>query len=93
MPFTFFHTGGDEVPQGSWSDSPMVNEYLGSMDKKIHPMDLQVNFFRRAVNMLEDYNVKVGGWEEVVLQRMENRDVGGAEINTEFVNKKVIPYY
>jgi len=93
VPFTFFHTGGDEVPQGSWSDSPMVNEYLGSMDKKIHPMDLQVNFFRRAVNMLEDYNVKVGGWEEVVLQRMENRDVGGTEINTEFVNKKVIPYF
>ena len=93
VPFTFFHTGGDEVPQGSWSDSPMVNEFLDSMEEKIHPMDLQVSFFRSAVNMLEDYDVKIGGWEEVVLQKMENRNDGGTEINTEFVNKQVIPYF
>ncbi|MAR35639.1 MAG: beta-N-acetylhexosaminidase [Candidatus Marinimicrobia bacterium] len=93
VPFTFFHTGGDEVPQGSWSDSPMINDLLESMDKKIHPMDLQINFFRRAVKMLEDYNVKIGGWEEVVLKRMENRDGGGTEINPEFINNKVIPYF
>jgi len=93
VPFTFFHTGGDEVPQGSWSDSPMIDDFLQSMDTKIHPMDLQINFFRKAVNMLKDYNVKIGGWEEVVLKRMENRDKGGTEINSEFVNKGVIPYF
>ena len=93
VPFTFFHTGGDEVPQGSWSNSPMVNDLLDTISTKIHPMDLQVNFFRKAVNMLEKYNVKIGGWEEVVLKRMENRGGGGTEINPEFLNKKVIPYF
>ena len=93
VPFTFFHTGGDEVPQGSWSDSPMINDQLDKMSEKIHPMDLQVNFFRKAVNMLEKYNVTIGGWEEVVLKRMENRAQGGTEINSEFVNKRVVPYF
>ena len=93
IPFTFFHTGGDEVPQGSWSDSPMINDQLDKMSEKIHPMDLQVNFFRKAVNMLEKYNVTIGGWEEVVLKRMENRAQGGTEINSEFVNKRVVPYF
>tara|TARA_B100001250_G_scaffold153439_2_gene131782 strand:+ start:814 stop:3411 length:2598 start_codon:yes stop_codon:yes gene_type:complete len=93
VPFTFFHTGGDEVPQGSWSNSPMINTILDTMSTKIHSMDFQVYFFRRAVNLLKKYNVKIGGWEEVVLKRMENRDEGGTEINTEFVDKKVVPYF
>jgi len=90
VPFTFFHTGGDEVPNGSWSNSPLINELLETMPEVKNPMNLQAHFFRRATDILEKYDVKIGGWEEVVMLR----DTQGRPVpNPEFVDKKVVPYF
>jgi len=90
VPFTFFHTGGDEVPNGSWSNSPLINELLETMPEVKNPMNLQAHFFRRATDILEKYDVKIGGWEEVVMLR----DTQGRPVpNPEFVGKRVVPYF
>ncbi|MFL3045388.1 MAG: family 20 glycosylhydrolase [Candidatus Neomarinimicrobiota bacterium] len=90
VPFIFFHTGGDEVPHGSWSNSPLINELLETMPKVKNPMNLQAHFFRRATDILEKYDIKIGGWEEVVLLR----DAQGIPVpNPEFVGKNVVPYF
>jgi len=90
VPFTFFHTGGDEVPNGSWSNSPLINELLETMPEVKNPMNLQAHFFRRATDILEKYDVKIGGWEEVAMLR----DAKGRPVtNPEFVDKNVVPYF
>ena len=90
VPFTFFHTGGDEVPNGSWSNSPLINKLLETMPEVKNPMNLQAHFFRRAIDILEKYDVKIGGWEEVAMLR----DTQGRPVpNPEFVDKKVVPYF
>ena len=90
VPFTFFHTGGDEVPNGSWSNSPLINELLETMPEVKNPMNLQAHFFRRATDILEKYDVKIGGWEEVAMLR----DAKGRSVtNPEFVDKNVVPYF
>ena len=93
IPFTFFHTGGDEVPNGSWSNSPRIDDFVKTMPKIIHPMNLQIHFFRKAIKILEKYNVKIGGWEEVVMKRNEDWEKGGPDPNPEFVSNNVIPYF
>ena len=90
VPFTFFHTGGDEVPHGSWSNSPLINELLETMPGVKNPMNLQAYFFRRVTDILEKYNVKIGGWEEVVMLRNTK---GITVPNPEFVGKNVVPYF
>ena len=90
VPFTFFHTGGDEVPNGSWSNSPLINELLETMPEVKDKMNLQAHFFRQAVNILEKYDVNIGGWEEVVLLR----DTQGQSVpNPKFVDRKIVPYF
>ena len=90
VPFTFFHTGGDEVPHGSWSNSLLINKLLETMPEVKNPINLQAHFFRRATDILENYDVKIGGWEEVVMLR----DTQGRHVpNPEFVDKNVVPYF
>ena len=90
VPFTFFHTGGDEVPHGSWSNSPLINKLLETMPEVKNPINLQAHFFRRAIDILENYDIKIGGWEEVVMLR----DTQGRHVpNPEFVDKNVVPYF
>ena len=85
----YFHTGGDEVPEGAWTGSPMCAELLETMPDVTDPKNLQAYFFRRAVEMLQRKNLKIGGWEEVALLKDEN----GAYIpNDAFVDKDVYPY-
>ncbi len=84
----FFHTGGDEVPEGSWTESPMCAELLKTMPEISDPKNLQAVFFRRVVEMLNSKNLKIGGWEEVALLK----DSEGYFPNPEFAGKQVYPY-
>ena len=87
--FTILHTGGDEVASGAWTQSPECLKLL-----KLHPeitnaRNLQALFFNRILGMFAKYNLKIGGWEEVAL----NKDsAGNVTVNPEFAGKNVIPY-
>lgn len=85
----FFHTGGDEVPEGSWTASPLSAELLKTLPDITDPKNLQAYFFRHIVEMLRNKNLKIGGWEEVALLKDEQ---GGYIANPEFAGKEVYPY-
>ena len=89
MTLTRFHTGGDEVPQGAWAKSPLCLKLLEEHPEIKGPRNLQGYFFNRALKMLAPYNLFVGGWEEIALNK---DDAGTITINPAFAGKNVIPY-
>lgn len=85
----YFQTGGDEVPEGVWTKSPMCAELLKKLPDINDPKNLQAYFFNRVVKMLRNKNLKIGGWEEVALLKNE---AGDYEPNKAFANEQVYPY-
>lgn len=89
VPLAFFHTGGDEVPQGAWTGSPMCKKLMESLPEFKDPHNLQSYFLRRVVEILTKKNLKIGGWEEVALLK---NDEGKMIPNPEFAGKNVFPW-
>ncbi len=83
------HAGGDEVPEGSWSKSPLAAEVMKTNPEYKDPKNLQAYFFKRLLKTLKDDNYVIHGWEEVAL--LKNSE-GNYEPNPEFAGKNVIPY-
>lgn len=88
-PLEIFHTGGDEVPEGSWTESPMIDALLETMPEITDPKNLQAYFFERAIEILYDRGLKAAGWEEVALLKDET---GAYVPNPQFADGTVIPY-
>lgn len=88
VPFTFFHTGGDEVPNGAWAGSPENMALLESLPDIDDPRNLQVHYFNQAVKMLNERNLMIGGWEEVALEK----GTDGFVINDAYADQNVVPY-
>jgi hexosaminidase len=84
-----FHTGGDEVPEGAWTKSPMALELMRRHPEIKDPKNLQTYFLRELVQRLKSRNLQLDGWEEVALAKKTD---GKYEPNPEFVNANVVPY-
>lgn len=89
VPLRMIHTGGDEVPAGPWTESPICREYLEAHPEIGNPRNLQTHFFDRLTRMIADRGLKIGGWEEVV---MDYDEQGQWVVNTEFTGRRVYPY-
>ncbi|WP_158858524.1 family 20 glycosylhydrolase [Lunatibacter salilacus] len=89
LTLTKIHAGGDEVPEGAWTASPMAAELLMELPDIDDPKNLQAYFFRKLLKRLEKLNVEVHVWEEMALKKTPE---GGYVPNPEFVGKKVVPY-
>lgn len=85
----YMHTGGDEVPEGSWSESPMCAELMKKYPEYKDPRNLQAYGTRRIIEILNKKNLKIGGWEEVGLLKDET---GRFNPNPEFAQTNVVPY-
>lgn len=83
------HAGGDEVPEGVWTKSPMAINLLKEHPEIKDPHNLQAYFFRKLLKLLEKRDLRVDGWEEVALIKNEN---GEYEPNPEFADRNVVPY-
>jgi len=86
VPLQMMHIGGDEVPHGAWEASPacmLKMEEFGLESAR----QLQGYFFSRIAEKLSDYNVTMGGWEEVAFSDHN----GSLVINPAFRNS-VVPY-
>lgn len=83
------HAGGDEVPEGSWTQSPMADSLLKELPDIKDPKNLQAYFFRELMTRLEKRDLEVHVWEEMALIKDET---GNYRPNPEFVGRKVIPY-
>ncbi len=87
-PLEYFHVGGDEVPEGPWTKSPICDALIAESPELNSTDQLHTYFFRKAVEMLNERNLKIAGWEETTL-KSEN---GETVVNDEFIDKNVIPY-
>lgn len=83
------HTGGDEVPKGAWTESPMAAQLLAQEPEIGGPEHLQNYFFRRLLSQLEERGLTALGWEEVFLRKNAE---GEDEPNPEFVGRPVVAY-
>ena len=84
-PLTTIHMGGDEVPHGVWENSPVCSQLME--DQEIENVrDLQIYFFDRLQTKLQDHNLKMAGWEEVVFREFED---GSRQPHPEFVGTTI----
>ena len=88
LKMTLFNTGGDEVPNGAWSASPLCTKLLKTLPEINSPRQLHGYFLERALEMFEKYNLKVTGWEEIVLNKDNNDNIA---INPKFAGKNILP--
>lgn len=88
-PLDIVHIGGDEVPIGAWTDSPMVDELMEQLpDIGLHA-NMHKYFTRRALDIFSARNLQMAGWEEVGMYRTEE---GHHLVYPGFAGGKVIPY-
>ena len=83
------HAGGDEVPEGAWTQSPMAQTLMAAHPEIKDPKNLQTYFFRELLKRLKKRDLRVDGWEEVALLKNEK---GGYDPNPEFVGQNVVPF-
>jgi hexosaminidase len=88
VPLVMFQVAGDEVPEGSWTKSPMAMEFLKNNPAMKSARDLQPYFFRKIVKMIEDKGIAIGGWEEMAMKP----EGEGWIPNPEFANKQIYPF-
>ncbi len=84
-----FHTGGDEVPEGAWTLSPMAAALLETLPGIDDPKNLQIYFFRELNRRLAGKAIQIHGWEEVGLTKAPD---GTYHPNPEFARGNVVPY-
>ena len=85
-----FHLGGDELPYGAWIGSPICQEFV-NVNKTITFDNLVENAFRRVIYLLNDRNIDVSGWEDVLLVHGEDGQ-NSIDINRNFDGIKFTPY-
>lgn len=84
-----FHAGGDEVPEGVWTQSPMAAKLMKEHPEIENPHNLQAYFFRKLLKRLKSRGLRIDGWEEVALVKGAN---GRYVPNPEFADSDVVPY-
>jgi hexosaminidase len=88
-PLRTFHSGGDEVPLGAWTASPMCSAYMARHPEIDNPKNLQKAFFTRVVEYLAAKDIRTAGWEELA---MNFRADGSWTPNDEFADGNAVPY-
>ena len=89
LPMDVMHAGGDEVPEGAWTKSPIAAKLMRENPSIKDPKNLQTYFFGKLLKRLKKRNLEVHGWEEVALTKTA---AGKYVPNPEFVNQGVVPY-
>jgi hexosaminidase len=65
IPIRTFHTGGDEVPNGAWTKSPVCEKFIAETEGINNRNDLQNYFYTRVNKMFEKRGIQTAGWEEI----------------------------
>ncbi|MFA7630303.1 MAG: family 20 glycosylhydrolase [Candidatus Neomarinimicrobiota bacterium] len=72
-PFDILHIGGDEVPQGAFTHSPVCQTFLESQDDYKSVSELHKYFTKRVTAILKQYDLHTAGWEEVACKEENGR--------------------
>ena len=86
-----FHVGGDELPYGPWKKSPICNDFLSSNSEINSVEDLPVYFFIEIMEILNQKNISMAGWEDVLLLHSEDEQ-NATKINKQFKDANITPY-
>ena len=89
VPIDIFHVGGDEVPMGAWTGSPICQEFMTEHPEIDNERNLQSYFFKRVNQHLRQKGIRTAGWEEVAQTFHSD---GTWTVNEEFADGQVIPY-
>jgi len=88
-PLEIIHVGGDEVPAGAWTQSPMITQKMKELPHITRPANMHAYFTERTLEILKKRNLKMAGWEEVALMQDDN----GQHIPIDrFANGDLIPF-
>ena len=85
-----FHLGGDELPYGAWIGSPICQEFVND-NNTITFNNLVENAFRRVIELLNNKDINVSGWEDVLLVHGEDGQ-NSIDINRNFDGINFTPY-
>lgn len=83
------HAGGDEVPEGAWTASPLAAKLMKDNPAIKDPKNLQAYFFEKLLGRMKKKGLTVHGWEEVALLKAED---GSYQPNAAFADGSVVPY-
>ncbi|MBN1952210.1 MAG: carbohydate-binding domain-containing protein [Bacteroidales bacterium] len=89
VPLDMIHTGGDEVPDGAWTKSPLCDALMADLPEITDPKNLQNYFLEGILQILAERGLKAGGWEEIVLTRDQNWQY---QVSDRFLEDQVVPY-
>ncbi|MEE4178495.1 MAG: family 20 glycosylhydrolase [Bacteroides sp.] len=87
-PLDIVNIGGDEVPGGAWTQSPMVDALIKEKGLTGAHENMQAYFSGRALEIFKERNLKMAGWEEMAMIRDEN---GRHVVNPALAGGHVIP--
>jgi hexosaminidase len=90
VPFTVFHIGADEVPEGVWEESPKCKKLMADLSITID--ELSDYFYKRVSDTLKAQNLKMGGWEEIALKKEKKGDSVILKVNPAFIKANFLPY-
>lgn len=65
FPDEYFHIGGDEVTGRDWRENPRIQGFMREHGMKDH-RDLQAYFNQRLLPILQKYERKMVGWDEIL---------------------------
>lgn len=86
------HSGGDEVPEGSWEKSSVCKQFLDDHPEIEGVENLHAYFLKRFNKILMSHNLITAGWEEIVLKKVIRGDEEKLEPNPEFLDNKFRAY-
>ena len=86
------HTGGDEVPQGVWTKSPLCNDFLAKTPEYPNTRSLSLYFMKRLNDLLLSKNLNTAGWEEIALKHVNQAGKQVIVPNPDFTSKRMIPF-
>ncbi|SEM27840.1 hexosaminidase [bacterium A37T11] len=69
-PLETIHMGGDEVPEGAWQGSPIVQKVLASDPALSSVNDLWTYYFARVNRILQKHHLYLSGWEEIGMKKI-----------------------
>jgi len=85
MELKVLHMGGDEIPHGCWEGSKISMDFMKEKNMK-EVRDLKDYFFEQVLDILDEKNIQLAGWQEVVLMPDEKT------VNKRFANRNVLTY-
>ena len=74
VPLPMINGGGDEVPNGAWEGSPLCDNLINDGSGPSSIDELYAYFFKRYNQIVANYDLRLGGWEEIAMGTLETAD-------------------